>query len=102
VPADTIKIKDNASEVSEAVTKKAFSSKSIVMPKVSPFAKSITIKKYAIKLFSEEDTYLCNCFKTMCGNIGGENIRNFRLSKVSFKNYLMKRYNHKISETIVS
>ena len=32
----------------------------------------------------------------------GENIRNYRLNRFSFKNYLAKRYKSKIAETIVS
>ena len=37
---------------------KIVSPKNISLPKVSPFAKSIPIKKHSIKLFSEEDEYL--------------------------------------------
>jgi len=53
------KIRDNGSDRSEIMSRKIPSIKSIQMPKVSPFAKSIPIKKYPIKLFSEEDEYLC-------------------------------------------
>lgn len=38
----------------------------------------------------------------MCGSNAGENIRNYRLNRSSFKNFLAKRYKSKIAETIVS
>ncbi|CAI2385007.1 unnamed protein product [Moneuplotes crassus] len=99
---DNAKFKDTTSDKSEILSKKVLSVRSIPMPKVTPFGKSISIKKHGAKLFDEEDEYLCKCFKTMCGQNSGENIRNFRLNRISFKNYLSKRYNSKIAETIVS
>lgn len=96
------KLRETASDRSDVFSKKQFSVKNIQMPKVSPFAKSIPIKKHGIKLFSEEDDYLCNWFKSMCGSNAGENIRNYRLNRSSFKNFLAKRYKSKIAETIVS
>ena len=38
----------------------------------------------------------------MCGNNLNINIRHWRLNRVSFKNYLAKRYKSKIADTIVS
>lgn len=54
------KLKENSSDRSELFSKQSVQIKNIAMPKVSPFAKSIQIKKHGIKLFSEEDEYLCN------------------------------------------
>ena len=81
---------------------KNVSPKHISLPKVSPFAKSIPIKKHSIKLFSEEDEHLMSCFKTMCGASQATNVRHCRLSKKDLKKYLAKRYHTKIAETVVN
>lgn len=57
------KNKENATDRSnyeETKTNAFIPAKLVALPKVSPFAKSIPIKKYSVKLFSEDDEYLCN------------------------------------------
>lgn len=55
------KTKDNLTDRSLMEESKTnVGSKFVTLPKVSPFAKSIPIKKYPVKLFSEDDEYLCN------------------------------------------
>lgn len=55
---DSSKVKEAPSERSELQSRKMLSARSLPMPKVSPFTKSIPIKKHGMKLFTEDDAYL--------------------------------------------